>query len=138
MVDNGSDDGTREYLADQPDVSVWSATAGYKQSRFGMDWITHLQRRYCHGHWTLVVDPDDDARSFVKTHGLVAADVMTRGVIGVDPDTDLSVVANLLESKRIKRVFILEEGKVTGVVTRSDIVKTLMRQPEVAARNRAM
>ena len=37
IVDNGSDDGTREYLADQPDVSVWSATAGYKQSRFGMD-----------------------------------------------------------------------------------------------------
>ena len=84
----------------------------------------------------ILADPDDDARSFVKTHGLVAADVMTRGVIGVDPDTDLGVVANLLESKRIKRVFILEEGKVTGVVTRSDIVKTLMRQPEVAARKR--
>ena len=38
----------------------------------------------------ILADPDDDARSFVKTHGLVAADVMTRGVIGVDQtDTEI-------------------------------------------------
>ena len=85
---------------------------------------------------SLLADPDDDARSFVKTHGLVAADVMTRGVIGVGPEDELSAVANLLESKRIKRVFVLEEGKIVGVVTRSDVVKTLMRQPEASARRR--
>ncbi len=46
VVDNGSTDGTRDYLADQPDVSLWETGAGYKQSRFGMDWIMHLLRRY--------------------------------------------------------------------------------------------
>jgi CBS domain-containing protein len=84
----------------------------------------------------LLADPDDDARSFVKTHGLVAADVMTRGVISIGPEDELAEAANLLESKRIKRVFVLEEGKIVGVVTRSDIVKTLMRQPEAASRRR--
>jgi CBS domain-containing protein len=84
----------------------------------------------------LLADPDDDARSFVKTHGLVAADVMTRGVIGIGPEDELAEAANLLESKRIKRVFVLEEGKIVGVVTRSDIVKTLMRQPEATSRRR--
>lgn len=59
IVDNGSDDGSREYLQDQSDVSLWSAEGSYKASRFGMDWITALQRKYCHGHWTLVVDPDE-------------------------------------------------------------------------------
>ena len=49
IVDNGSDDGTRDFLAEQSDVSVWSATAGYKQSRFGMDWMMHLLRRHGHG-----------------------------------------------------------------------------------------
>src|SRR6056297_540067 len=59
MVDNDSDDGGREYLADQPDVSVWTTKASYKRARFGVDWLNWLQGRYGHGHWTLVVDPDE-------------------------------------------------------------------------------
>ena len=85
---------------------------------------------------SILSDPDDDARSFVKTHGLVAADVMTRGVVCVDPEAELSAIANLLEARRIKRVFVLSQGKVAGVITRSDVVKTLVRQPEPAAKRR--
>lgn len=59
IVDNGSDDGTREYLADQPDVSLWSTSHGYRQSRFGMDWMMHLLRRHGHGRWCLTVDVDE-------------------------------------------------------------------------------
>lgn len=59
IVDNDSDDGSAEYLADQPDVSVWRATASYKRSRFGVDWLNWLQLKYAHGHWALVVDPDE-------------------------------------------------------------------------------
>lgn len=59
MVDNGSDDGSREYLAEQPDVSLWSTAKSYKRARFGADWLNWLQRRYAHGHWSLVVDPDE-------------------------------------------------------------------------------
>lgn len=59
MVDNGSDDGTREYLADQPDVSLWTTQASYGAARFGADWMNWLQRRHGHGHWTLTVDADE-------------------------------------------------------------------------------
>lgn len=59
IVDNASDDGTSEYLAAQPDVSVWHTAAGYKQSRFGMDWMMHLLARYGHGRWCLTVDVDE-------------------------------------------------------------------------------
>ncbi len=59
IVDNGSHDGTDEYLAEQPDVSLWSTTAGYKQSRFGMDWVMHLLRRHGAGNWCLTVDVDE-------------------------------------------------------------------------------
>jgi len=59
IVDNDSDDGSLDYLADQPDVSVWSTAASYKRSRFGVDWLNWLQMKYGHGHWTLVVDPDE-------------------------------------------------------------------------------
>ena len=59
MVDNNSDDGTAEYLATQPDVSLWSTTYSYKLSRFGVDWLTWLQIKYGHGHWCLTVDADE-------------------------------------------------------------------------------
>lgn len=59
MVDNDSSDGGREYLAGQDDVSVWTTRASYKGSRFGVDWLNWLQHKYAHGHWTLVVDPDE-------------------------------------------------------------------------------
>lgn len=59
FVDNNSDDGSAEYLADQPDVSVWHARASYKSARFGVDWLNWLQMKHAHGHWTLTVDPDE-------------------------------------------------------------------------------
>ncbi len=59
IVDNGSDDGSVAYLAAQPDVSLWRTSGSYKASRFGVDWLNHLQSRHGHGHWCLVVDADE-------------------------------------------------------------------------------
>ena len=59
FVDNDSDDGSLDYLARQPDVSVWHTGASYKRSRFGVDWLNWLARKYGHGHWCLTVDPDE-------------------------------------------------------------------------------
>jgi len=59
MIDNASDDGSREFLAEQPDVSLWTTPHSYKRSNFGTDWINGLLRRHAHGHWALVVDVDE-------------------------------------------------------------------------------
>ncbi len=59
IVDNGSTDGGAEYLAQEPDVSLWTTNASYKDSRFGMDWLNWLLFRYGRGHWCLTVDPDE-------------------------------------------------------------------------------
>lgn len=73
IVDNGSTDGTREYLAEQPDVSVWTTTGSYKRARFGVDWLNWLARKYAHGHWALTVDPDEFlVYPFIDTRGLRA------------------------------------------------------------------
>ncbi len=59
IVDNDSDDGAREYLAEQPDVSLWHTKSSYKRSRYGTDWLNWLAMKYAHGHWALTVDPDE-------------------------------------------------------------------------------
>ncbi len=59
FVDNDSTDGSLDYLAKQPDVSVWHTRASYRRARFGVDWLNWLQRKFAHGHWTLTVDPDE-------------------------------------------------------------------------------
>lgn len=59
IVDNASEDGTADLLVGQPDVSVWQSLTSYKASRFGMDWLTWLQRKFGHGHWCVTVDADE-------------------------------------------------------------------------------
>ncbi|CUH39922.1 hypothetical protein JSE7799_02650 [Jannaschia seosinensis] len=59
FVDNDSDDGTREFLADQPDVSLWTTRHSYAGAAFGVDWLNWLMRRHAHGHWCLTVDADE-------------------------------------------------------------------------------
>ena len=59
LVDNDSTDGGRTYAAEQQDVSIWTTKGSYRRSRFGVDWLNGLQRRYGHDHWCLTVDPDE-------------------------------------------------------------------------------
>lgn len=59
IVDNASTDGSADWLAAQPDVSLWTTAHGYKQSRFGMDWINGLLLRHGSGHWCVTVDADE-------------------------------------------------------------------------------
>lgn len=59
FVDNNSDDGTRDYLEQQPDVSLWTTPHSYKLSRFGVDWLMWLLIKHGHGHWCLTLDADE-------------------------------------------------------------------------------
>jgi CBS domain-containing protein len=66
------------------------------------------------------------AREFVKSHAQKAADVMTRPVITVKPDTPLAEVASLFEKHQIKRVPVVKEGKIVGIVSRANLVQALV------------
>ena len=66
------------------------------------------------------------AQDYVKTHGRTAKDVMTRPAVVIEESTDLTEVARLLEMRRIKRVPVVRDGKLVGVVSRADIVRGLI------------
>lgn len=79
--------------------------------------------------WWLRLFSDDAARDYVKTHGDAVRDVMSRRVISVRRATPLKEVARLLEKHRIKRVPVLEAGRLVGVVSRADLVRRLATLP---------
>jgi predicted transcriptional regulator len=62
---------------------------------------------------------------FVKSHSRRVSDVMTHDVIVARPDTPLHEVATLLEHNRIKRVPIVQDGKIVGVVSRANLVQAI-------------
>lgn len=85
-----------------------------------------------HPSWwlSLISDPRKEAREFVKHHGLHARDVMSRHVVSVSETTPLQEVASLLEKHRIKRVPVLRDGKVVGIVSRANLLQGLLaREP---------
>ncbi len=73
------------------------------------------------------------ARDYVKSHGRTVSDIMTHDVVTVTDDTDLREIARLLETNRIKRVPVLHDGKIVGIVSRSNLVRALSAAPMPAA-----
>jgi CBS domain-containing protein len=65
------------------------------------------------------------AEEFAKSHGKKVGEVMTTGVISVTEETPLSEIAALFERKRIKRVPVVKNGKLVGIVSRSNLIQAL-------------
>lgn len=81
------------------------------------------------GHsWWLETFTDSEtlARDYAKTHGRRAIDVMTRPVISIGEETEIGEIARLLDARRIKRVPVVREGKLVGIVSRADLLRALV------------
>jgi CBS domain-containing protein len=75
--------------------------------------------------WWLDHFASDLARDYVKSHGRTVKDIMTRDVVTVTEDTELADVATLLEARRVKRVPVMRDGKVVGIISRANIVRAV-------------
>ena len=73
--------------------------------------------------WWLSAFMDDSlsARDYAKTHGRTARDVMTSNVVTVEETTTLAEIAKTLERHRIKRVPVVRNDTLVGIVTRGNL-----------------
>src|SRR5262249_5965684 len=80
--------------------------------------------------WLEVMMPSSVlAHDFAREHGRKVSEVMTDHVIAANEETPVGEIANLLEKHRIKRVPILRDGKLVGIVSRANLIQALATAP---------
>lgn len=84
--------------------------------------------------WWLALLAEDEGMTAEFIHrltpeGCSARDIMSAPVITVGAETDVTDVARLLATYRIKRVPVVEDGEMVGIVSRADLVRALAAEP---------
>lgn len=80
--------------------------------------------------WWLAILAEGEALSpdfmeSLKLEGRTAKDLMTAPVVSVGQDTDAAEIAKLLHDYRIKRVPVVQDGRIVGIVSRADLLRAL-------------
>jgi CBS domain-containing protein len=65
------------------------------------------------------------AAEYIKSHARRVEDIMTPEVVSVGQSATLGEIADLMETKRIKRVPVVHDGKIVGIVSRADLLQVL-------------
>jgi CBS-domain-containing membrane protein len=90
------------------------------------DLIVRQRPRPRPSFWRLFFEDGERlAREYQKATGTTVAEVMTTTLIIIRPDAPLEAAAALLDQHKIRRLPVMEEGRLVGIVSRGDLVKTL-------------
>lgn len=81
------------------------------------------------------VGPERLAKDFLKSHGTRASDVMTRSLVTGTEDESAADIARKLERHHIKRVPIVRDDKLVGIVSRANLLRSFAQGATAAARD---
>jgi CBS domain-containing protein len=73
------------------------------------------------------------AEDYVRSHGTRVSDLMTTNVVTVRPEAPLSEIADLMELRKIRRVPVVDGGRVVGIVSRANLLRAWASLPVEAA-----
>ena len=78
------------------------------------------------GHGNIIgIVTEADIIGKVNREGLCVADIMSPEIVAVDEETPVGEIAMLLTQRKIKRVPVMQNGKLVGIVCRADIVQAV-------------
>jgi len=66
------------------------------------------------------------AHEYARSHGRRVDEIMTRDVIAIDAQEDISAAIDLMLEKKVRRLLVVEGGAPVGVLSRSDLVRALI------------
>ncbi len=55
-------------------------------------------------------------------------EIMTPKIVVVEEDTPLNEIVGIMQGNEVNRVPVVKDGKLVGIITRSDILKALVRR----------
>lgn len=97
------------------------------------DLVRRLRSPHRKKWWlALSLDHVELAREFARLHARRVADVMRKPAVTVKEETPVSEIARILEEKQIKRVPVIREGRLVGIVSRRDLVRVVAIRPSRA------
>jgi CBS-domain-containing membrane protein len=70
---------------------------------------------------------------YVRAHASVVSDCMSRDVVSASPEDALPALVSLMRAKKVKRLPVVAEGKLVGVVSRHDVLKAITTGRDVVA-----
>ena len=73
----------------------------------------------------LLFGPWYSAEEYVRTHARSVGSIMTRETLCIAEDTPLSMIVSMMEQGHVKRLPVIKDGKVIGIVSRRDILQPL-------------
>ena len=73
-----------------------------------------------------LVSPGRAADEYVQANGRRIEEVMTTDVVTASPGVSLPEIVELMTCHRVKRIPVVDDGKVVGIITRSDILRALL------------
>ncbi|TJW09392.1 MAG: CBS domain-containing protein [Mesorhizobium sp.] len=74
-----------------------------------------------------LVSPGRAADEYVHANGRRVEEVMSDEVVTVSGNASLAEVVELMARHHVKRIPVVDDGKVVGIITRSDLVRALLR-----------
>lgn len=74
-----------------------------------------------------LASPGKIADEYVQSHGRQVGEIMATGIVTTQRDASLEDVVELMRKHRVKRLPVVEDGKVIGIVARSDLLRALAR-----------
>jgi len=77
-------------------------------------------------------DPARGADHNARTHGTTARDIMTEKLVTIEPDATAAHVAQIMEQHGVRRVLVVTEGRLRGIISRADLLRALLLPPEKA------
>jgi len=72
-----------------------------------------------------LVSPGKLAQEYAQSHGRRVSDVMTPNPVSIEKDAPLEEIVSLMNERRIKRIPVLDDGELAGIVSRADILRAL-------------
>ncbi|MGE0751404.1 MAG: CBS domain-containing protein [Variibacter sp.] len=89
---------------------------------------TELSTERSRPRWIqFLMSPGRLAEEYVHTHGRKVAEVMTANVFTVAENASLEEIVSLMEQQQIKRVPVLRDGNLVGIVSRANVIRALAK-----------